>query len=352
MNIELKPDSKEYSFEIDGEEFTLANFTSNFTSTYKTCYCKNGKPALRCEDENKETCDKDSCDENFKYDTDSKICVPIDVSLTCQQMEHYVNKTNTCERNVCYCNYGEVTTGKCIEHNSHSCRAVTCNPDTVLSEGKKGFECTKPCEKILFMDSTWKLLKGSTNTFWQLITSEKYNVGYTFFEALNYCQSLGTYVSLPSNPDYFQQLIDQTNSTTWIGLSRFGDLPEKIHGMKPCSSDDELKWERNNQLDYSYLDKDLLNQYSGKSRHCCVEIFMSNDKSTISQRLVDCNKRMNSFICEYSSTNEELQTPMNDYYKDNSLSYIYEDREILRVQDAYNLLLRFRNDGGRAVFDP
>ena len=76
-------------------------------------------------------------------------------------------------------------------------------------------------------------------------------------------------------------------------LSTFGDWQNNDY-VSICSSDDEIKWERNN---ITYFDNDLMIHDSEKSTDCCVEIFMSNnDNSTFSKRSVDCNKRMTRFI--------------------------------------------------------
>ena len=336
----------------DTETIPSNNLTSKFKAEYHICRCDHGLAALRCGDSEKEYCDPNHCHVNYHYDfgeksckanecnclhgakaklcpneidqfcdpdgcdTDngyqfdggSKICVKvnIDKSLLCAKTEHYVSETDTCEPNVCYCSYGPVADTNCVEHEAHICKASSCYGGTEASQGEAGHTiCSKPCETILFMDETWSLVGQEDNQiYWQLITAPS-EIGYTFFEALDYCSSIGTYVSLPSHPEYFKDILGQTDSNTWIGLSKFGDVPDNVPYHTFCEAEDILKWERSNK---TYFGDSVNNVNSRKITDCCVEIFSNDDGSTVSKRLVDCNKRVSSFICEYSLTDEESQT--------------------------------------------
>ena len=154
MNILVNP--KLQSQKIMGCEnsLTLENLTNNFIAEYKTCKCDNGKPALRCNTEVEQFCDKDGCFQNYIYNATSKACYIQDMSLMCEKTQHYVKEKNACEPNVCYCSYGEVT-DKCSDHATHTCKLNTCIEGTEPIQGKDGAECTKTCKNILFMDSTW-----------------------------------------------------------------------------------------------------------------------------------------------------------------------------------------------------
>ena len=135
----------------------------------------------------------------------------------------------------------------------------------------------------------------TSNIYWKVITGEGHNVGFNHSQALNYCKSMGSYVSLPSNSEYFSQIFEYTGPMiTWTGLKQ--------------SSDNLLKWERNNR---TYTGFDILNfdaMSDVDTTQYCVEIFMSDDNLSVVKRLVDCNKKMSSFICEYSLTELEAQT--------------------------------------------
>ena len=278
MGISVKDEFKDLSF--------TAEITNKFRAEYHICQCENGKPSLRCVDPINQFCDPDECNTNYKYKLESKSCVENecwcengtpaklcrseDIQAcdpsgcntasesasgityvydeasekcvkpsfitdfikppTCNSTQHYVENTNSCETNVCYCSYGEVHS-KCTEHKNHVCKLNTCKNGTEPIQGDDGTECSKKCENVLFMDSTWFQPLGAPgdikNIYWQHVTSDQTNIGYTFFEALSYCQSKGTYVSLPSNPEFFQEIFDHTGSDTWIGLSKFGDVPNQ-----------------------------------------------------------------------------------------------------------------------------
>ena len=160
------------------------------------------------------------------------------------------------------------------------------------------------------MDSSWFRPENSTNIYWNIVVSNENEIGYNFFEAVNYCQSKGSYVSLPSNPEYFNQIFNYTNSSTWIGLSRFGDMSEEIpYDYSVCSANDRVVWERNNQ---PYFHNDLINNNATEPTECCVKIHKSDDSSTILKSFIDCNEKIRTFICEFSITNEEVQTDKNN----------------------------------------
>ena len=147
MGVVLKDDAKNFTVcEAVGQEIHSDEF--DFKAKYHICRCEYGLPALRCENEVEQFCDPDHCHINYKYNFGKKSCIPnvckcehgeaatlcadedkdgcdpegcddgygfvkasnscekIDKSLLCSKVEHYVNVTETCEPNVCYCAYG------------------------------------------------------------------------------------------------------------------------------------------------------------------------------------------------------------------------------------------------------
>ena len=154
------------------------------------------------------------------------------------------------------------------------------------------------------MDSSWFRPENSTDLYWKIVSSNENGMGYNFFEAVSYCQSKGSYVSLPSNPEYINQIFNYTNSSTWIGLSRLGHISKEI-SYSVCSANDRIVWERSNR---PYFYDDLVNKNSTDATECCVKMYKSEDNSSILKSFIDCSSKLRTFICELSITNEEIQT--------------------------------------------
>ena len=163
------------------------------------------------------------------------------IECACSQTQHYIEGTDTCESNVCSCIYGEVT-DSCTKHNTHSCKDENCNSHEN--------DCVQPCQKTLLMDSSWFRPVTAEEVYWKINNNN--DAGYTFFEAVNYCRNLGSYVSLPSKPEYLEQIFNYnvSETSTWIGLSKFGllDKPFYNNSDSACSEENEIRWERNDEF--------------------------------------------------------------------------------------------------------
>ena len=337
MNILVKPGLENRTIVGSENELTLENLTSNFVAEYNICKCENGKPELRCDNEVDQFCDKDGCHKNFEYDAADRSCKIVETLVTCEKNHHYVKEEKSCKPNVCYCSYGEVT-DKCAEHATHTCKLNTCIEGTVQIQGIDGNVCAKPCDNVLVLDDTWIKPHNSNNIYWQAVKSginNNNNTGYTFFEAVEYCQSKGTYVSLPTHPEYFNQIFEHIDSfTTWIGLSKFGDISEP-NSYSSCSSNDKIRWERGNDLYFNHdFNEDLINNSKSENNtECCVKI-QKFDENTFTKSFTDCQEKLTTFICEYSVTYEEGQTKNPDdvsqcclfgHYWKNSICQPYDE---------------------------
>ena len=333
MNI--KPKSDMYS-----GFWNINTLNETFTAEYKKCKCLNGEPSLRCSDEFTEYCDPDGCDENYEYDIGTHSCIPASVALTCTKTEHYVKDNKKCEPNVCYCNLGEVSEN-CFEHNSHICKPSSCISGTEPIEVTGGSECVKKCSKILEMDSSWYQPDPNLQVYWQIMKSDENNLGYNFFDAMNYCKSLGSFVSLPTQPDLFYKgLYDldskNTTTTTWIGLSKFGIIPDDLtYEIQSASA--PFKWDRNKGHRSSGVF--LIDLNGQETKESCVEISIVN--STFITEPVNCDKRQNFFICEYSLSSLEETTTLHQHYLDNPGRYhnIYSNYTKNEVQNYEQFLL-------------
>ena len=296
--------------------WTIDDLANIFTAEYKKCKCENGQPSLRCTDDTIEYCDPQGCFDNYAFNLETNSCVikKIDIASTCTNTEHYVEETDTCEPNICYCNLGEPSQN-CFEHGLHICKPSSCVSGTEPIEVGKGSLCVKKCSKILEMDSTWFKPNPDLNVYWQIMAGDKYNHGYTFFDAMNYCKHLGSYVSLPTDPELLLQGLNdiELNDWTWIGLSKFGDIPDDLLYQLPSASA-PFKWDRNRGYFSAGSVMNNIDVNVNNTLAECVEI--ARNDTTIIARSVDCNKRQNSFICEYSLSSLEKSTTLHQHYLD------------------------------------
>ena len=148
------------------------------------------------------------------------------------------------------------------------------------------------------------------------------NIGYSFMDAMNYCKSLGSYVSLPTQPDLFYEGINKLdvdfNTSTWIGLSKFGNIPDDLAYEIPRASA-PFKWDRNKGHWSSDTFINEIEEKNTTSNENCVEISIIDSK--LIKNPVSCNKRQSFFICEYSSSNLEETTTFHQHYLDNPGKY-------------------------------
>ena len=103
------------------------------------------------------------------------------------------------------------------------------------------------------------------------------------------------------------------NFVTFFQISDFcyaKIFSQKVPGPVTLELTAMIVWERSNQ---PYFYDDLMNKNSTKPTDCCVKIYKSEDNSSILKSFIDCNEKVRTFICEFSITDEEVQTRENNF---------------------------------------
>ena len=296
--------------------------SSQTSIEYNKCTCKNGKPALRCDAEDKDYCDPDGCYKHYHYDPKSKKCkrnecycdsleegnagpakncdvhntqqcdcekyyhndewgncvenvcrcnepdsIPVPNNqckqhdthqcYNCPKFNHYDKASETCMENICQCPYGRPVQF-CSIHNGISCKLDTCKKTEEIeyvqvdtSIGR--MNCVHPCRNNTRLDNHWFSPNEDYTKHW-LVVNAIDNGGKDFTEAMDFCKTKGSYVSLPSSLDNLELLTSKISTPTWLGLK---------------NNSKNIIWKRFGTIFTSFNEYEFI---PGDSGHNCIQV--------------------------------------------------------------------------------
>ena len=340
---------------------------------YKTCTCEHGKPALRCDVEDKDYCDPDSCDEFYHYDPRTKECKrnkckcdSTDIGIKgiaknckihnsqqcdCKKFYHRDESSGKCVANVCICDERDsepVPNDKCTWHGANQC--IKCPRYKHYDKGSETCVkniCQCPYGKPVQVCSVHNDINCKLDTCKITEEIEYVQVGTsTGSDCVHPCidtLKLDNHWFSP-NEDYTEHwlVVNTTDNGgmdfteamefcktkgSYVGLpSSFNNLElltSKIPtptwlGLK--NNNNNFVWERYGKIFNSYNQSDF-EPVLGDPGHNCIQV-RKDSSDTIIKEFVDCSKKVSTFICEYFVTENEKKSEEKFSYDE--LSFYYD----------------------------